>query len=486
MAADLPISTGTILVVDDNPTNLQVLFDVLSDCGHRVAIAKSGEAALQRLESYHPDLILMDVMMPGLDGFETCQRLKQNTVTCHIPVMFMTALNQPADKVKGFQVGGVDYITKPIQTEETLARVHTHLQLNFLNRTLEQQVAERTAELSQALVNLQTAQAELIKSEKMAAIGQLTASIAHEVNTPLAVIGGASTNINNAFQSALKRLPILSQYLSAGHQAEFWQLVQIALKPRPTLSTKAERQQRRQLHDQLMEQGIHNAAAWASQLTLLQLKLEDLPNPAILNDLNGLNYLQAVYDIVMQQQSLNNIQQEVKRAAKIVSALKNYSHQDYTGKPRLAAVTDGLGVALILYQYRLKQGIELTCEYQPDLPQILCNPDELTQVWVNLIDNALYAMGAMGYLAITVTQQAEWVVVKVTDSGKGIPPEVQVRMFDPFFTTKPQGEGSGLGLDITQKIVQKHGGEIQVQSQPGRTSFIVQLPVPAYSCGVSR
>ena len=101
MPVDITPTTGTILVVDDNPTNIQVLFDVLSEIGYRVAIAKSGEAALQRVQSSQPDLILLDVMMPGIDGFETCQRIKANPATCDIPVFFMTALSDSVDKVKG-------------------------------------------------------------------------------------------------------------------------------------------------------------------------------------------------------------------------------------------------------------------------------------------------------------------------------------------------------------------------------------------------
>ncbi|HEY9882679.1 MAG TPA: response regulator, partial [Thermosynechococcaceae cyanobacterium] len=159
--------TGTILVVDDNPTNIQVLFDVLSEMGYRVAIAKSGEAALQRLQSYQPDIILLDVMMPGIDGFETCQRLKADLATCNIPVIFMTALSDSIDKVKGLSLGAVDYITKPVQHEEALARIRVHLQLSATQKQLEQ----RTHELTQTLTDLKQSQLHLLQSEKMSALG---------------------------------------------------------------------------------------------------------------------------------------------------------------------------------------------------------------------------------------------------------------------------------------------------------------------------
>ncbi|WP_407890135.1 response regulator, partial [Scytonema sp. NUACC26] len=142
MSGNYLTQDNTILIVDDTPTNLQVLFDLLSEQGYRVAIAKSGETALQRLQISKPNLILLDVMMPGIDGFETCQRLKANPSTREIPVIFMTALSDSVDKVKGLSLGAVDYITKPIQHEEALARIRVHLQLRNTICVMEQRTDE--------------------------------------------------------------------------------------------------------------------------------------------------------------------------------------------------------------------------------------------------------------------------------------------------------------------------------------------------------
>lgn len=127
---------GVIVIVDDNPTNLGVLFDFLTDSGFKVLVAQDGESALQKVEYAHPDLILLDVMMPGIDGFETCRQLKAKTSTQDIPVIFMTALSDTVDKVKGFNLGAVDYITKPVQQEEVRARVTTHLTIRNLQKKL--------------------------------------------------------------------------------------------------------------------------------------------------------------------------------------------------------------------------------------------------------------------------------------------------------------------------------------------------------------
>lgn len=171
-SATTPFDTSIILIVDDMPNNLKVLSDTLADAGFEVAIATSGENALQQLEHTPVSLILLDVMMPGIDGFETCQRLKANAATANIPVIFMTALSEPVNKVKGFELGAVDYITKPFQQGEVLARVRSHLKLNYLSQTLEarnaqlqqmteqleQQVAEQTQELFASIETLKQTQ----------------------------------------------------------------------------------------------------------------------------------------------------------------------------------------------------------------------------------------------------------------------------------------------------------------------------------------
>ena len=152
---------SSILLVDDTPTNLEILVQVFDREGYEVFVATDGESALEQAPSTKPDLILLDVMMPGLDGFETCRRLKAHPDTADTPIIFMTALTETHDKVKGLQVGAVDYVTKPIQHEEVVARVKTHLELQSLQRHLAQRVAERTAELQTALDKVEQLKAQL-------------------------------------------------------------------------------------------------------------------------------------------------------------------------------------------------------------------------------------------------------------------------------------------------------------------------------------
>ncbi|MGM9510896.1 sigma-54-dependent transcriptional regulator [Larkinella sp. GY13] len=159
---------ASILVVDDTPHNISILFDALTHYGYRVLAERDGKSALEQVRHARPDLILLDVMMPGLNGFETCRQLKNNPATADIPVIFMTALTESIDKINGFNMGAVDYITKPFQLPEVLARVQTHLalrqmrhDLEKLNEQLEQRVQERTEALSRALAELETLKDQL-------------------------------------------------------------------------------------------------------------------------------------------------------------------------------------------------------------------------------------------------------------------------------------------------------------------------------------
>jgi predicted ATPase/signal transduction histidine kinase/GAF domain-containing protein len=405
-------------------------------------------------------------------------RLEFRIITASGKVKWVQVESQPERQVNGAILwdGVLMDISDRKATEVQLQRQAQ--QLEEYSQTLEQKVEERTQDLSHTLAELQATQAELIQSEKMAVLGQLTTSIAHEINTPLGVIRAAASNMMSAFQNSLQKLPDLLQRLSPQQKEEFLGLVNGALQnQQQLLSTKEERQLRRQFETTLTSDRIANSHNIAMQLTLLRIGQDVRPYQSLLKDPNCYEILQVAYNMVLQYQSTNNIQQEVDRAAKIVFALKTYSHQSQTEEKSLVQISDGIEVALTLYHNRLKQGIEVIRNYEA-VPPLLCDPDALIQVWVNLIDNAIYAIGVQGILEVSVTQRANRAIVEITDSGCGITVEGQAKIFEPFVTTKPRGEGSGLGLDIVRRIVQKHDGEIQVQSQTGRTTFAVMLPLP--------
>jgi signal transduction histidine kinase len=139
-------------------------------------------------------------------------------------------------------------------------------------------------------------------------------------------------------------------------------------------------------------------------------------------------------------------------------------------------VHEGLENTLIMLHYRLKHSIEVLREYDRSIPRICARGSELNQVWTNLIDNAIDAMDGRGKLLVRTQAEFDRVLVEIRDNGPGIPPEIRDHIFEPFFTTKPVGEGTGLGLDTVYRIIQKHRGQIRVDSEPGKTSFQVRLP----------
>ena len=348
--------------------------------------------------------------------------------------------------------------------------------LELARQTLEQRVEERTFELQETLERLKATQQGLIQSEKMAALGQLVAGVAHEVNTPLGAIRSSVENIANFLSQNLSHLPDFFQTLSPERRQDFLQLLQKPADQSTAFTNKEKRKFKRQLTRQLESQKIENADTVAD--TLVDIGVYDslelfLP---LLNDPNNKDILDIAYQFSSLQKSTQTIKTATDRAAKVVFALKTYARYDSKGDKTEANILDGIETVLTLYHNQIKKGVEVLRNYM-DLPSILCYPDELNQVWTNLIHNALHAMDYKGTLIIDATANQKNILIQIVDNGVGISPEIQPRIFEPFFTTKPPGEGSGLGLDIARKIVEKHEGTIAAASVPGKTTFTVSLPI---------
>ncbi|NEQ37097.1 MAG: GAF domain-containing protein [Okeania sp. SIO3I5] len=341
----------------------------------------------------------------------------------------------------------------------------------------ESNLLQKNQELATTLEQLQTAQQELIQSEKMVALGQLIAGIAHEINTPLGAINSSINSIANFWEVYLEKLPIFFKELSPERQENFFALLKKSNNAGISLSTREQRQIKRNLVSQLQANSIDKATIMANYLAgvgVYDSLTEFLP---LLKDKNSEEILKIDYQFANVQTSSKTIRTAAERAAKVVFALKNYARYDSTGEKVKANILEGVEKVLSLYHNKIKHGVEVIRKFDSSLPFIQCYPDELNQIWTNLIHNALQAMEYDGSLTIEATQLDSYIRVSIIDSGKAIPPEIMSKIFQPFFTTKPAGEGSGLGLDIVRKIIEKHEGKIEVNSVPGETTFTVYLPM---------
>jgi signal transduction histidine kinase len=426
-----PSGTPRLLIVDDNPTNLKVLSDALRDQGWITLVATDGESAIEQIEYALPDLILLDVMMPGIDGFETCRQLKANPRTQRLPIIFMTALSDTLDKVKGLELGAVDYITKPFQYEEVLARIKLHLNLFHLNTRLEQRVKERTQDLETSFNQLKTAQLQLIQSEKMSILGQLVAGIGHEINNPIGCIDG---NIKHATDYIRDLLGLVGLY------------EEVYPNPDPRIKNCME------------------------EIDLAYLT-EDLPK------------------------LLKSMQTSSSRIQEISRSLRSFARSDDQMKTDVKIHDGLESTLMILKHRLkandMRPEIQVLKSLGP-IPTIQAYAGPLNQVLMNLIANAIDAIDEyyeqserkddrIGEIEIITSKSMDSneIYLTIRDNGVGVPEEIKERIFEQSFTTKPIGRGTGLGLAISQQIVtEKHNGKLDCKSVHGEGSeFRICLPM---------
>jgi len=361
--------------------------------------------------------------------------------------------------------------------QEILRSTAAYAAIALANASAYAAVEAARGEAARALEELRQAQGQLVQSEKMAALGQLVAGVAHEINTPIAAVKSSGRNIADALRHTLENLPTVLLLLDGPQRDCFSRLISQVLEPAALLSSSEERRLTRLLAAKLEVAGVDEARHKAGLLVQMraQGRLDDYL-PLLMHAQSRL-ILDTAHSTATIASNTENINLAVDRVAKIIFALKSYSRFDRDAEFGEADLRDGIETVLTIYQSKLRGGIELQRDYG-DVPPVWCLPDELNQVWTNLIHNALQAMQYKGQLRIALARRGEEALVSISDSGPGIPPELMKRIFEPFFTTKPAGEGSGLGLDIVNKIVAKHHGRIEVRSEPGMgTTFTVHLPL---------
>ncbi|WP_051203204.1 ATP-binding protein [Hugenholtzia roseola] len=344
----------------------------------------------------------------------------------------------------------------------------------------------KVKDLQMRMEEIKRTQAKLIQHEKMATLGQLVASIAHEINTPLGAIRSSADSVTNFLSESLTALPLFLQKLNGEELRLFLEILEKTPTFPTTFTTKEKRQKKYALLDILEAEpkqiGKFDVNTFADLLVELELEGQWRNFLPLLDFENGAQILAQAFQIANIWRSHQNILTATDRAAKVIFALKTFSRAEQGSEKREINLNENIQTVLTLYQHLLRQGVELDVIWGQDLPLLSCFPDELVQVWTNLIHNALQALqqknGDTAKLCIRTEKEENSLLVVITDTGIGIPKALQDKIFEPFFTTKRAGEGSGLGLDIVRKIVEKHQGRIDFESEEGRgTTFWVRLPL---------
>lgn len=507
----IPHPAATILLVDDNPQNLKVLYETLSDRGYHLLIANDGEKALSLAARHQPELILLDIMMPGMDGFSVCEHLKANPLTRDAAVVFLSALDDLDAKVRGFALGGVDYIAKPFQAQEVIARVDTHVRVSQLERALKARNEKLEADqarilnaISEGIYGLDSDGRIAFANPAAAAASQATVEALigqnfFDLHFPHAHAETDTAPGRNTCELGLeehRRGVAMARPDGTEFAAELWATpaleagelrgaVVVFRDITADLEAEAELEEARRTV-QVQRNQLDHAARLSTigEMTAGFAHEINQPLTAIANyaqlavRLSGADQP----DLANLRQVLGKIEAQSHRASEIIRHIRGFARTPVNG-------SEVIDLAQLLAETRGFAEVdaetnetELDLDVPLDLPAVYADPAHVHQVALNLIRNALEATRSAGSkepVEIVAGPGPEnMVTIAILDRGCGLPPESEQRLFHPFFTTKP--EGMGIGLALCRSLVQSQGGEIGFERREGGgTKFWFSLPVAA-------
>lgn len=499
----------TVLLVDDNPINLQILYKTLSDCGYRLLIAKDGEAALDIARKVKPSLILLDILMPGMDGYEVCETLKRDSITANIAVIFLSALEDSGAKVRGFGVGGVDYISKPFQADEVVARVRNHIKIHRLESKLARRNTELQSENQQILNAVNEGIVGLDKSGRIVMMNPSASTITGWAEADCLGEKLAALSLFNAGENVLvdetQTLPYRSYHLGISCYSEMELIscrdkhqrpVAISCTPRAEggavmvlrdVSEWVESEDALRLAREEIETERQSMAHMERLSTMGEMAAGiahevNQPLTAVLNYSRVARRLVAAEPIDKPKLTalLEKLDTQTVRASDVIQRVRSFVKKPDAG--RIAMDPNELMADVISLAEVDSRVNDVSVHFSPQgkLPQIEVDPVQIQQVALNLIRNAIEASSGVGAqlqgVEVTTQLQGQMVRFEVVDFGVGVNKATAAKLFDPFFTTK--ANGMGVGLSICQSIVQAHSGEIAYRPNPrGGAIFYFSLPV---------
>jgi len=417
--ADMKDKRIKLLVVDDDEFVIKIYKAILPST-YNIKVANTGVEALEMLQTYVPDIVLMDVLMPELNGLDVCRILRKDLRHKFTKVILVSAMTSSEERMKGYEAGADDYITKPFVNEEIVAKLGVYSKLKFTEES--DQILRREKKEQQSLIRkLQITQEQLMQSGKLASIGQLAAGVAHEINNPIGYVGSNLSTLRNYLQDLFKLIGSYEMF-------DF----------------------------------PHNTVEEFDDLrsTILSMK-EKINIPYLKKDISDL---------------LDESDEGIQRVRMIVRDLKSFSHID-NDEWEDVDLHEGIESTLNIVNNEIKYKARIEKEYGK-LPKIECISSRINQVFMNILVNAAHAIENNGVIHIRTGVDGSNVWVEISDNGCGIKEENLGKIFDPFYTSKPVGKGTGLGLSLSYRIIKKHDGYIEVDSETGKgTSFRIWLPM---------
>lgn len=503
----------TVLLVDDNPTNLGVLYQTLEGHGYRLLVARGGEAALGIVAEAHPALVLLDIMMPGMDGFAVCERIKTDPATADIAIIFLSALGDTETKVKGFELGAVDYISKPFQSAEIVARVATHVKI----RRLERQLAQRNVSLEDEITRILSTMREGVfgldiegrityanaaacaltgwPEEELIGRDAFAAYLYKDRNDcPRAIeqspyqrafVGGERLDVDcekvwrrdgSSFMASLTCTPSVDGDRVTGAVVVFRDITEQLQAERDLQDTRMmlRDQQQRLAHIERLSTMGEMAAGFAHEV--------NQPLTAIANYASVSRRLAGKGDIDREKLSgvLEKLQAQALRASEVIQRLRNFVSKPTSRAGRTLRHPNAIVEEVIkLAEVDSRQNrVPIVFEPGADLDFVRVDEVQIQQVLLNLVRNAMEAMAGSPRrsegVRIVTSQSGGVIRFSVVDRGVGLAPDAEDRLFHPFYTTK--ADGMGIGLSVCASIMQEHCGEIgYARNAEGGTTFYIDL-----------